>query len=46
MTRSTDTGVGPCVNTRAAIGNAAGADAAVSIHGDGGPVSGRGFDVT
>ncbi|MGD0312196.1 MAG: N-acetylmuramoyl-L-alanine amidase [Acidimicrobiales bacterium] len=45
MTRSSDTGVGPCVNVRAAIGNAAGADAAVSIHADGGPVSGRGFDV-
>ncbi len=34
---------GPCVNVRAAIGNAAGADAAVSIHADGGPVSGRGL---
>jgi N-acetylmuramoyl-L-alanine amidase len=45
MTRSTDTGVGPCVNTRAAIGNDAQAAAAVSIHADGGPVSGRGFDV-
>ena len=45
MTRSDDSGVGPCVNARAAIGNAAGADAAVSIHADGGPVSGRGFDV-
>jgi N-acetylmuramoyl-L-alanine amidase len=45
MTRDNDTGVGPCVNVRAAIGNEAGADAAVSIHADGGPVSGRGFDV-
>jgi len=45
MTRTNDTGVGPCVNVRAAIGNAAGADASVSIHADGGPVSGRGFDV-
>ncbi len=45
MTRTNDTGVGPCVNTRAAIANAAHADAAVSIHADGGPVSGRGFDV-
>jgi N-acetylmuramoyl-L-alanine amidase len=45
MTRSNDTGVGPCVNVRAAIGNAAHADAAISIHADGGPVSGRGFDV-
>jgi len=45
LTRSTDTGVGPCVNTRAAIGNAAHSDAAVSIHGDGGPVGGSGFAV-
>ena len=45
MTRSNDTGVGPCVNTRAAIGNASGAEAAISIHADGGPVTGRGFDV-
>jgi N-acetylmuramoyl-L-alanine amidase len=33
------------VNVRAAIGNAAGAAAAISIHADGGPVTGRGFDV-
>ncbi|MDA8341848.1 MAG: N-acetylmuramoyl-L-alanine amidase, partial [Actinomycetota bacterium] len=45
LTRTTDTGVGPCVNVRAAIGNAAHADAAVSIHADGGPVTGSGFDV-
>jgi N-acetylmuramoyl-L-alanine amidase len=45
LTRATDTGVGPCVNVRAAIGNNAGSDAAISIHGDGGPVSGRGFAV-
>ena len=45
LTRPDDTGVGPCVNTRAAIGNDAHADAAVSIHADGGPVTGRGFDV-
>jgi len=45
LTRTNDTGVGPCVNVRAAIGNAAGSDAAVSIHGDGGPVAGRGFAV-
>jgi N-acetylmuramoyl-L-alanine amidase len=46
MTRVTDTGVGPCVDVRAAIANAAGADAAISIHADGGPVTGSGFDVT
>ena len=45
LTRYDDTGVGPCVNVRAAIGNAAGSDAAISIHGDGGPVGGRGFAV-
>jgi N-acetylmuramoyl-L-alanine amidase len=45
LTRTDDTGVGPCVDTRAAIGNAAGSDAAVSIHGDGGPPGGSGFAV-
>jgi len=45
LTRTTDAGVGPCIDQRAAIGNAAHADAAVSIHADGGPVGGRGFTV-
>jgi len=36
---------GPCVNQRAAIGNNAHADAAISIHADGGPASGHGFHV-
>jgi N-acetylmuramoyl-L-alanine amidase len=45
LTRRSDTGVGPCVNERAAIGDAAGADAAISIHADGGPATGRGFHV-
>lgn len=45
MTRKTNTGVGPCITRRAAIGNAAEADAAVSIHADGGPAGGRGFHV-
>lgn len=43
LTRRTDTGWGPCITRRAAIGNAAAADAAVSIHADGGPPGGRGF---
>jgi N-acetylmuramoyl-L-alanine amidase len=45
LTRPTDTGVGPCVNVRAAVANALGADAAVSIHADGGPPGGTGFAV-
>jgi N-acetylmuramoyl-L-alanine amidase len=45
FTRTTDTGWGPCVNERAAVGNRAHADAAISIHADGGPPGGRGFEV-
>jgi N-acetylmuramoyl-L-alanine amidase len=45
LTRTTDTGVGPCVDERAAIANALHADAAVSIHADGGPPGGSGFAV-
>jgi N-acetylmuramoyl-L-alanine amidase len=45
MTRPDDTGVGPCVDERAAIGNRAGVAAVVSIHADGAPSSGHGFHV-
>ena len=45
MTRHSNRGVGPCINRRAAIGNKARADAAISVHADGGPASGRGFHV-
>lgn len=45
MTRTNDTGVGPCVNVRAAIGNDAHADAAISIHADGGPTNGHGYQL-
>jgi N-acetylmuramoyl-L-alanine amidase len=45
LTRPTNAGWGPCITERAAIGNRARADAAVSIHADGGPTSGRGFHV-
>ncbi len=45
LTRNTDTGVGPCVNERAAIANALHANVAVSIHADGGPPGGVGFAV-
>jgi N-acetylmuramoyl-L-alanine amidase len=45
MTRTSNTGVGPCVNTRAQIINRAHANVAIDIHADGGPTSGRGFTV-
>ncbi|MDQ2836603.1 MAG: N-acetylmuramoyl-L-alanine amidase [Actinomycetota bacterium] len=45
MTRSSDSGVGPCVDERARIGNQAGVAAVVSIHADGAPTSGHGFHV-
>lgn len=45
FTHPDDTGVGPCITERAAIGNRAHADVAISIHGDGGPANGRGFHV-
>jgi N-acetylmuramoyl-L-alanine amidase len=45
LTRQSNTGVGPCVAERAAIGNNAHADAAISIHADGGPEAGRGFAI-
>lgn len=45
MTRSSNDGVGPCVNERAAIGNRAHSAAAISIHADGGPPGGSGFAI-
>jgi len=45
LTRTSNSGVGPCVNERAAIANQAHANAAVSIHADGGPPAGRGFAI-
>jgi N-acetylmuramoyl-L-alanine amidase len=45
MTRSTNTGHGPCVNTRAKMLNRAHATIAIDIHADGGPSSGRGFAI-
>jgi N-acetylmuramoyl-L-alanine amidase len=44
LTRQNDTGVGPCVDKRAQIGNAEHATVVVSIHGDG-SWSGHGFHV-
>src|SRR4051812_1984862 len=45
LTRSGNSGWGPCITERAAIGNRAHADAAISIHADDGPATGRGFHV-
>ncbi|MGH8861587.1 MAG: N-acetylmuramoyl-L-alanine amidase, partial [Jatrophihabitantaceae bacterium] len=43
MTRTTDTGVGPCVNRRAAIESTSGVTAAVAIHADGSFADNHGF---
>jgi N-acetylmuramoyl-L-alanine amidase len=46
MTRTSNSGVGPCIDQRAAIGNAAHASAVLSIHGDGNLAAGaRGFQI-
>lgn len=45
MTRTTDTGVGPCINVRGQFGAKMGAVVEVSIHGDGAASSGHGFFV-
>ncbi len=45
LTRHSNDGVGPCVNTRSQIINNAHADVAVDIHADGGPAGGRGFAI-
>ncbi|MDQ1376445.1 MAG: N-acetylmuramoyl-L-alanine amidase [Acidimicrobiaceae bacterium] len=45
LTRPDNNGYGPCITERAALGNGAHADAAISIHADGGPAGGRGFHV-
>ncbi len=45
LTRPDNHGIGPCVNRRAAIIDAAHADVAIDIHADGGPSWGRGFTV-
>ncbi|WP_322755645.1 MULTISPECIES: N-acetylmuramoyl-L-alanine amidase [unclassified Frankia] len=45
LTRPDDSGVGPCINERARIGNDVHADAAVSVHADGGPPTGSGFHI-
>ncbi len=45
MTRTSNNGVGPCVDRRAQIINHSHASVAIDIHADGGPASGRGFTV-
>jgi N-acetylmuramoyl-L-alanine amidase len=45
MSRGNDTGLGPCVDERAAMANSLKPNAIVSIHADGGPPTGRGFHV-
>ncbi len=45
MTRSSNHGVGPCVNTRATILDRAHAAVSIDIHADGGPPGGRGFTI-
>jgi len=43
LTRHSNHGIGPCVNTRAHIIDASHANVAIDIHADGGPPGGRGF---
>ncbi|MGP3936785.1 N-acetylmuramoyl-L-alanine amidase [Nonomuraea sp. KM88] len=45
LTRSGNDGVGPCITRRAAIGNKAEADAAISVHADGSGPANHGFHV-
>lgn len=45
MTRTTDTGVGPCIDVRGRFGESVGARLTVSIHADGAPSTNHGFFV-
>jgi N-acetylmuramoyl-L-alanine amidase len=45
MSRANDNALGPCVDQRAEMANALHPNAVISLHGDGGPPSGRGFHV-
>jgi N-acetylmuramoyl-L-alanine amidase len=45
MTRRNNSGVGPCVSTRAAVMNRAHVNVVIAIHADGGPPNGRGFAI-
>lgn len=45
LTRDDNSGVGPCITQRAAIGNDAKADAVISVHADGSSTANHGFHV-
>jgi N-acetylmuramoyl-L-alanine amidase len=45
LTRTTNAGLGPCVDARSQIIDRAHANVAIDIHADGGPPSGRGFAI-
>ncbi len=45
LSRPNDQGVGPCIDERGLFADRLHATVAISIHGDGGPDSGRGFEV-
>ena len=45
LSRPNDRGVGPCIDERGRFANRLRATLAISIHGDGGPDFGRGFEV-
>lgn len=45
MTRTSNTGVGPCIDKRARTINNARADVAIDIHADGAPAADRGFSM-
>jgi N-acetylmuramoyl-L-alanine amidase len=45
LTRTSNNGVGPCVNRRARILDRAHANVSIDIHADGGPPAGRGFTI-
>jgi N-acetylmuramoyl-L-alanine amidase len=45
ITRISNNGIGPCVNTRTEMINRAHVDVSIEIHADGAPPSGRGFAI-
>jgi N-acetylmuramoyl-L-alanine amidase len=45
MTRTSNSGIGPCVTQRSELLDRAHANVAIDIHADGGPADGRGFTI-